>query len=109
MNNITGHIEGLYNLLADYAGDSPIVFSDVLGIHKEDINIKLRRTDLSAQVIVNSDMIKKKCDTKIIFIVNRLDEYETHEAVQGVLNLLSTLIKIKDRRKKLSKIQLKTI
>jgi len=105
MKKITGHIEGLYNLLADYASESSIVFSDALGISTTDINIKLRRTDIAAQVIVNSEQIKKKCDTKIIFIVNRLDEYETHEAVQSVLQSLSTLIKIKDRHKKITKIQ----
>jgi len=109
MLNITGHIDGLYNLLADYAVDSTIVFSDVLGIKNKNISIKLRSTDISAQVIINSEKIKKKCNTKIVFVVNRLDEYETHESIQGVLHSLSTLIKIKDRRKKLSKIKIKII
>lgn len=105
MKNITGHMEGLYNLLADYASESSIVFSDTLGITTKDVKIKLRSADISAQVIINSEHIKKKCDTKIVFIVNRLDEYETYEAVQGVLHSLSTLIKIHDRSKKLSKIK----
>lgn len=105
MKKISGHIDGLYNLLADYASESSIVFSDVLGINKNDISIKLRRTDIAAQVFINSEHIKKKCDTKIVFTVNRLNEYETHEAVQAVLQSLSTLIKIKDRSKKLSKIK----
>lgn len=105
MKEITGHMDGLYNLLADYASESSLVFSDVLGISTDVIKIKLRHTDISATVIVNSEVIKKKCNTKIVFIVNRLNEYETHEAIQGVLQSLSTLIKIKDRRKKLSKIK----
>ena len=105
MKKITGHMEGLYNLLADYANESSIVFSNNLGINKDDINIKLRRTDISAQVIINSEHIKKKCDSKIVFIVNRLNEYETHEAIQGILQPLSTLIKVHDRSKKLSKIK----
>jgi len=105
MKNITGHMEGLYNLLADYANDSSTIFSDVLHINKDDINIKLRRTDIAAQVIIHSDTIKKKCDTKIVFVVNRLNEYETHESIQDVLQYLSTLIKIKDRYKNITKIQ----
>lgn len=105
MNKITGHMDGLYNLLADYASESAIVFSDVLGISTVDIKIKLRHTDISATVIINSEPIKKRCDTKIVFIVNRLNEYETHEAIQGVLQALSTLIKIKDRSKKLAKLK----
>ena len=105
MKKITGHMDGLYNLLADYASESSTLFSDVLGINKDVIKIKLRHTDISATVIINSEPIKKKCDTKIVFIVNRLNEYETHEAVQGVLQSLSILIKIKDRSKKLSKIK----
>ena len=105
MKKITGHIDGLYNLIADYADDTELLFSDFLGINKKDIDVKLRRTDISAQVIVNSENIKKKCDTKIIFIVNRLDEYEAHESINNVVILLSNLIKIKDRNKKLLKIK----
>ena len=107
MRNITGHIDGLYNLMADHSEDSKLLFSDFLNIKKEDINIKLSNSDLSAQVIVNSEKIKKKCNTKIIFIVNRLNEYETHEYINNVINELNILIKIKDRKKKLIKLKLK--
>jgi hypothetical protein len=109
MEKITGYIEGLYNLIADYANDTKILFSDFLSINKDSIDVKLRRTDISAQIIINSEKIKKKYDTKIIFIVNRLDEYETHEYISGIVYLLSNLIKIKDRRKKLTKIKSKII
>lgn len=107
MRNITGHMDGLYNLMADHSEDSKLLFSDFLNIKKEDINIKLSHSDLSAQVIVNSEKIKKKCNTKIVFIVDRLNEYETHESINGIINFLSVLIKIKDRKKKLIKIKTK--
>jgi len=107
MKDITGHIEDLYNLMADNSDDCKLLFSDFLNIKKEDINIKLSHSDLSAQVIVNSEKIKKKCNTKIIFIVNRLNEYETHESINGVINELNILIKIKDRKKKLNKLKTK--
>lgn len=103
---------GLYNLVADYKQDTAQVFSDVLDTQLDNIRVTLRRTDIAAQVIVNSSDVKRKCGTKIalwapsrvVFIVNRLDEYETHESIQGVLNLLQTLIKIKARRKKINKL-----
>jgi hypothetical protein len=109
MKKITGHIDGLYNLIADYAIDTQLLFSDFLHINKKDIDVKLRRTDISAQIIVHSEDIKKKCDTKIIFVVNRLDEYETFEDINEVLYSLSNMIKIKDRSKKLYKIQSKIL
>ena len=105
MKNITGRVDGLYNLIADNAVDIVLLFSDFLGINKKIIDVKLRSADISAQVIVHSEKIKKKCDTKIILIVNRLDEYEMHKSIQDLLNPLTNLIKIKDRRKKLSKIK----
>ena len=105
MKNVIGHIEGLYNLIADYSDDARLLFSDFLGINKEQVNVKLRSSDISAQIIVSSKEIQKKCDSKIIFIVNRLNEYETHEAIQESLTLLSNLIKIKDRSKKLLKLK----
>jgi hypothetical protein len=101
---ITGKIVGLYNLIADNPDDTRLLFSDQLSITKKLVDVKLRSADISALVIVHAEKIKKKCDTKIIFIVNRLDEYETHESIQGVLPSLMNLIKIKDRRKKLNKI-----
>ena len=109
MKKITGHIGGLYNLIADYAVDTQLLFSDFLQINRKDIDVKLRRTDISAQVIVHSEDIKKKCDTKIIFVVNRLDEYETFEDINEVLYSLSNMIKIKNRSKKLYKIQSKIL
>lgn len=109
MKKITGHIDGLYNLIADYAIDTQLLFSDFLSINKKDIDVKLRWTDISAQVIVHSEDIKKKCDTKIIFVVNRLDEYETFEDVEGVLHSLSNMIKIKDRGKKINRLKSKII
>jgi hypothetical protein len=105
MTNINGHMTGLYDLVADYKVDTIQVFSDILDIQTVDIRVTLRRTDISAQVIVNSTDVKRKCGTKIVFIVNRLDEYETHESIQGVINLLQSLIKIKARRKKITKLQ----
>ena len=107
--NVTGHINGLYNLIADYANDTEILFSDLLGVTKDKVKVKLRSADISAQVIVNSKDIQKKCDSKIIFIVNRLDEYETHESINESVYLLSQLIKIKDRSKKLLKLKSKII
>lgn len=101
---ITGKISGLYNLIADNPDDTELLFSDQLFITKKLVDVKLRSTDISAQVIVNDNKIKKECNTKIIFIVNRLDEYETYESVRGVLFPLEKLIKIKDRKKKLIKI-----
>ena len=109
MKNISGHIEGLYNLIADYASDTELLFSDYLGVNKDKTKVKLRSADISAQVIVNSKDIQKKCDSKIIFIVNRLDEYETHESIDKSVYLLSQLIKIKDRSKKLLKLKSKII
>ena len=109
MTQVTGHIVGLYNLIADYKIDTILTFSDLYNIKAEDIHIRLRHTDISAQVIVDKGDIKKKCGTKIIFTVNRLDEYETFDTIQSVLLPLSNLIKIKDRRKKLSKIQSKVV
>jgi hypothetical protein len=109
MRNINGHIEGLYNLIADYSEDTRKLFSSFLGIKIEDISVKLRRTDISAQVIVDSEHIKNKCDTKIIFIVNRLNEYETHESINDIILSLSNLMKMKDRRKKLDKIKTKML
>ena len=105
MKNVTGHIDGLYNIIADHSDDARLLFSDFLGINKEQVSIKLRSADISAQVIVSSKEIQKKCDSKIIFIVNRLNEYETHEAIGEATHLLSHLIKIKDRKKKLNKIE----
>jgi hypothetical protein len=104
MTNLTGHMVGLYDLVADYKQDTAQVFSDVLDTHTDNIRVTLRRTDIAAQVIINSSDIKRKCGTKIVFIVNRLDEYETFESVQEVIHLLQTLIKIKQRRKKITKI-----
>jgi hypothetical protein len=105
MINITGHMIGLYDLVADYKQDTAQVFSDVLDTHIDNIRVTLRRTDIAAQVIVNSTDVKRKCGTKIVFIVNRLDEYETHESIQGVIQLLQMLIKIKQRRKKITKLK----
>jgi hypothetical protein len=109
MTQITGHMVGLYNLVADFKTDTILMFSDIFEIKKEDIKITLRRTDISAQVIVEKGDIKKKCGTKIIFIVNRLDEYESFDSIQSILQPLSNTIKIKGRRKKLSKIQSKVL
>ncbi len=108
MRDITGHIDGLYNLIVDNENDIKILFSDDLNIDKNDINIKLRRTDLSAQIIVNCENIKKKCDTKIIFIVNRLDEFETNKSIFNVIYFLKKFLKIKDRNKKINKIKNET-
>lgn len=107
MQGITGHMTGLYNLVADYKTDTVLVFSDELNIKSDDIKVTLRRTDISAQVIVSTPEVKKHYGTKIVFIVNRLDEYDTFVGLEGVLHQLLNLIKIKDRGKKIKKLQSK--
>jgi hypothetical protein len=107
---------GLYNLIADYKTDTTMIFSDLFDIPTPNIKVTLRSTDISAQIIVDSGDIRKQCGrkvsseitslpTKIIFRVNRLDEYETFDSIHSVLLPLSSMIKIKDRYKKIKKIQ----
>jgi hypothetical protein len=112
MTQISGHIpkstfgslQGLYNLIADHKVDTVLLFSDTFNIPTSDIRVTLRRTDISAQVMVDRGDIKRKCGTKIVFIVNRLDEYETFDTLETILPLLTKMIKVKERNKKLSKI-----
>jgi hypothetical protein len=104
MRNVKGHIVGLYNAIIDYKKETKIIFSNFLNVNINDININLRYTDLSIQIIINSDKILEKQKTKIIFVIDRLNEYETFNSISDVNFLLINLIKIKDRRKKINKI-----
>ena len=104
MRNNKGNITGIYNIIVDYKNDTKKIFSDYLDVPENDINIKLRYSDLSVQLIINSEKIIKKQKSKIIFVVDRLDEYETFDFLSEIKQPLLQLIKIKDRRKKLNKI-----
>lgn len=104
MRNNKGNITGIYNIIIDYKNNTKKIFSDYLDVPENDININLRYTDLSIQIIINSEKIIKKQKSKIIFIIDRMDGYETYGFLSEIKQPLHHLIKIKDRRKKLNKL-----
>jgi hypothetical protein len=105
MKIITGHMRNLYNLVADNREEICTLFSEILNVPVTEIRVTLRRTDISAQVIINDTELKQQCGTKIVFIVNRLDEYETYPCVTKTLHQLQNTITIKERGKKIAKIK----
>jgi archaellum biogenesis ATPase FlaH len=98
-------MKDLYNFIIDHKNEIKELISYNYKINSNNIFIKLKTNDLSLQILIDSEKINKKLNTKTIFSIDRLNNHLINDNFIDILNILDKYKKYTERYIKISKLK----